>query len=317
MANPKPTPVRRSVRRPSSSGPPTVVVIVGLLAGVALILFLINSSANKTDPNAKLNAAVRAFENGASASEIDKLLASAEGQASMTAEQRIEATRLRDEALKRDAQAKQLADDEIGNKYVDVKLKGYADRYLKGAPSTPKVRVFITRTNYFLKRWPDHAETAWVKRERDRFKGVIDFNAPPTFEDVAWEAEMVTKSKPRDYTTALASLDAFMETADASDLGRAKALRAELIADREVMHEENMVTAKRNFEYQDDEQKAISRLVWGVIGTGDEAMSNEAATYLLKMPSCDAYLRGYRKTQPLVFERLAAHPLMKDRIAEL
>ena len=78
-----------------------------------------------------------------------------------------------------------------------------------------------------------------------------------------------------------------------------------------------MVQAKRMFEYENDEQKAISRLVWGVIGTGDEAMSNEAATYLLKMPSCDAYLRGYKKSQPLVFERLAAHPMMKDRIAAL
>ncbi len=58
-------------------------------------------------------------------------------------------------------------------------------------------------------------------------------------------------------------------------------------------------------------------MVWGAIGTGDEGMSNEAATYLLKMPSCDAYLRGYKNSQPLVFERLAAHPMMKDRIAAL
>ena len=157
----------------------------------------------------------------------------------------------------------------------------------------------------------------WVKRERDRFKGAVDLSAPLTFEDVAWEVEILTRAKPRDYTEALAALDELITTANDDDKKRAKILRAEVLVDRAEMHEENMVQAKRMFEYENDETKSISRLVWGVIGTGDETMSNEAASYLLKMPNCDAFLRGYRTTQPLVFERLAEHPMLKERIANL
>lgn len=317
MAPSRQSVVRRSPRRPSSSGPPAALMIVGLLGGVALIYFLFMSGANQTDSNAMMLAAQRAFEDGATAQQVEERLRAAENDPSMSAEQRAAAKRLRDQVAARDAEAQKQEDTLIGTKYLDIKLKGYATKYLTDKPGTPQVRVFIDRTDYFLKRWSDHPERDWVKRERDRFKGAVDFDAPKTFADIAWEAEMVTANKPRDYTTAFAEIDAFVETADDDDKSRAKKLRAELVADRAEMHEENMVTAKRNWEYDKDEGKAISRLVWGVIGTGDETMSNEAATYLLKMPSCDAYLRGYRSKQPLVFERLAQHPMLKERCANL
>ena len=317
MAPDKPTPVRRRVRRPQSSGPPTFVLVGGLLLGVAGLYFVFIQDVNRTDTDAMLGAAVREFENGASAEQIEVRLRAAENDSSVSAAELSAIRKLRDKVKERDEAAALAEHNQIGNEYLERKLRNYVDTYLTGDPETAKVRVFLERADVFMKRWPEHPERDWVKRERERFRGAIDFNAPLTYQDIAWQAEVLTRSKPRDYATAFAAIEDFEKTAGDKDLQRTKALRADLTADRAEKHEENMVQAKRMFEYENDEQKAISRLVWGVIGTGDEAMSNEAATYLLKMPSCDAYLRGYKKSQPLVFERIAAHPMMKDRIAAL
>lgn len=317
MATPNRTP-RRTVRRPTSSnGPPVIVMILGLLGGIALLYYLFSSGANNKDADAMMAAAQRAFDDGASAAQVEIRLREAEADPDMTAEQRVLANKIREGLKVRDAEAIKNQSNMIGSKYLERKLRNYADEHLAGKPQTSRIRIFIKRTDYFLKRWPDHPEVDWVKRERDRFKGAIDLNAPLTFEDVAWEVEILTRAKPRDYKEALDAIDEFIATANDDDKKRAKILRSEVIVDRAEMHEENMVQAKRMFEYENDETKSISRLVWGVIGTGDETMSNEAASYLLKMPNCDAFLRGYRTTQPLVFERLAEHPMLRERIANL
>lgn len=307
------------VRRPArSSGPPVGLIIAGIFLGVAALGWMFMSGVNK--PNSAttmIAAAEKAYAQGMGRTDVETKLRLAEADPSMSAEQRVQVKDLRERLKVRDAEVALATHNMLGTTYLQKKLKNYSDKYLSGKPDKPKARVFLQRCKVFKQRWPEHPEMDWVKRQEARFAGFVNLNDPPTFEDVAWEAEALTYAKPRDYTKAFEALDKFIATASAEDRTLAENLKKKMEADRKEYHEDRMLQAKYELETNKDEAAAVQWLVWGVIGMGDEAMSDEAATYLLKMPNCDAFLRGYRSKQPLVFERLEQYPKIKARIDTL
>jgi len=307
------------IRRPArSSGPPVGLIIAGIFLGLGVLGWAFMSGVNK--PNSAttmIAAAEKAYAQGFGSTDVETKLRLAEADSSMSAEQRVQIKDLRQRLKVRDAEVALATHNILGTTYMQKKLKNYSDRYLTGKPDKPKARVFLQRCVVFKQRWPEHPEMDWVERQERRFAGFVSLSDAPTFEDVAWEAEALTYAKPRDYKMAFDALDSFMATASGDDKTLAANLKKTMEADRKEYHEDRMLQAEYELKENTDEAAAVQWLVWGVIGMGDQDMSDEAAKYLLNMPSVDAYLRGYRTKQPLVFERLKTYPMIKAQIDKL
>ncbi|MDF1800781.1 MAG: hypothetical protein P1V81_16520 [Planctomycetota bacterium] len=313
----EPAPARRPVRRPSSGGPPTGLIIAGLLVGLAVLGWAFMSSTNKgSSASTMIFAAEKALADGMSSNDVNTKLKKAEADSGVTAEQRIRINELRALLKERDKQTALDVHNSVGTVFVEKKLRNYSQKYLEGDPEPAKARVFLERCKEFHERWPEHQETDWVERQERRFKTIVDLSQPPTLADVTWKAEALTYAKPRDYTMAFRALDSFIAGASAEDKLVASNYKLKLQGERDEYHVDRMLQAQFEFETNNDEGKAIAWLVHGVIGAGDQAMSDEAADYLLKMPSAAEYLRGYKSKQPLVFERLLEHPAVKAFAAD-
>jgi len=295
-----------------------MLIIGGLLVAIAIGAWAFMSGVNA--PNSAttmIAAAEKAYAQGMGSTDIEKKLRSAEADPSMSAEESLQIKDLRARLKVREAEVALAAHNLVGTTYLQKKLKNYADKYLTGTPDKSKARVFLQRCQVFKQRWPEHPEMDWVERQERRFAGFVNLTDPPSFADVTWEAEALTYSKPRDYTLAFRALDKFAASATGADKTLVANLKKTMEADRAEYHMDRMLQAKFELEENKDEAAAMQWLVWGVIGMGDQAMSDEAAEYLLKMPNADAYLRGYRTNQPLVFERMLEYPSLKAHIQSL
>lgn len=312
------TPVRR-VRRPSSSsGPPVLLIVLGIFALIGFLGFIFVDGVNKPNTaSTMIFAAEKAFANGMGSIDVETKIHMAEADTNITAEERLQIKGLRERLKVRDVEIALVTKNLIGSTYLQKKLKNYSERYLSGSPEKPKARVFLKRCEYFKKRWPQHPELDWVQRQVTRFSGFVNLSEPPTFDDVIWEADTETRSKPRDYTRAFEAFDSFLKTASSEERTLITNIRKKMEVERQEYHEDRMKQAEFEFDKNKNEALAVQWLVWGVIGMGDQVMSDEAATYLLKMPNADAFFRGYRSKQPLVFERLGQYPLIKARLDAL
>lgn len=296
---------RSSVRRPSSSGPPAGLMIAGVVLGVGVLGWAFMSGQGAASGATMIFAAEKAFANGMSTNDVESKLRLAEEDSGLSVEERNRIAKLREQLKERDAQSALDLHNNVGTEYAQTKLRNYVDRYLSEEVEAPKARVFLERAEVFRDRWPEHPELDWVGRQERRLASVADLSKPPTWEDVAWKAEALTWAKPRDYALAFAAIDDFVaEHADEEEKVIAGNRKKAMIADRAEYHVDRMLQAEFELKENKDEGAAIHWLVHGVIGMGDATMSDEAAEALLKMPSCDAYLRGYRSNQALVFERL-------------
>ena len=305
---------RSSVRRPSSSGPPTGLIIAGIFLGLGVLGWAFMSGPKSTGANHIL-AAEKAFADGMSSTDVNKKLGLAEQDSGLSVEDRNRIAVLRDRLTERDKKTALDLHNNVGTVYAQKKLRNYADKYLSGEVDPAKARVFMERAALFHERWPDHYETDWVERQERRFSAVVDMSKPPTWEDVAWQAEALTYAKPRDYERAFEAIDAYVATCtDDDEKTIARNLKVRMEGEREEYHVDRMLQAEFELKKNKDEGTAIHWLVHGVIGMGDQAMSDEAAEALLKMPSCAAYLRGYRTNQPLVFERLEKNAIVASYI---
>ena len=295
-----------------------MLIIGGILLAIAIGAWAFMSGVNATSgATTMIAAAEKSYSDGMGSTEVERKLRMAEADPDMTAEESLQVKDLRARLKVRDAEVALAAHNLVGTTYLQKKLKNYADKYLSGSPEKPKARVFLQRCELFKQRWPEHPEMDWVDRQERRFAGFVSLADAPSFADVAWEAEALTYAKPRDYTQAFEAIDRFVRTASPDDKTLAGNLKKKMEADRSEYHIDRMLQAKFELEENQDEAAAMHWLVWGVVGMGDQAMSDEAADYLVKMPNADAYLRGYRTNQPLVFERLSQYPKLKARIAGL
>jgi hypothetical protein len=220
----------------------------------------------------------------------------------------------RKEALEASIQAGQAEIDlhlenESGTRYLDTLLKKYEGLYLQGTPEPAKVRLFLKRCRTFRERWPRHPEMDWVQRQEARFGGYVDMNAPMTWADVSWEVKDLTDGMPRNYVTALGLIDELLSRISGEEATKAKNLRDELVKGRPEYATDRLYQARYEYEKKEDPPKAVWWLVHNIAWLGDEALANESARFLVKMPDLAGHLLGYKQYYP---ERYAA--VMKNAV---
>jgi hypothetical protein len=174
--------------------------------------------------------------------------------------------------------------------------------YLQGTPEHAKVRLFLQRCRTFRARWPRHPEMDWVTRQEARFAGYVDMNAPLSLADVQWQVKDLTDGMPRNYAAAFALVDEFLTRATGSDREAAQALWDELAQARPEYAEDRLFEARHQFEKKNDPSKAVWWLVHNVAWLGDEALANESARFLLRMPDVEGHLRAYARDYPDKYE---------------
>jgi hypothetical protein len=215
-----------------------------------------------------------------------------------------------------DESTKLFFENEAGTKYLDAMLKKYEGFYLQGKPETSKVRLFLKRCRTFHERWPRHPELDWVTRQEARFAGYVDLNAPPTWDDASWEVKDLTDGMPRNYVAAISLLDELAPRAAPEEQKLIQKRRDELEKARPEYATDRLYQAKHEFEQKNDPNKAVWWLVHNVAWLGDEALANESARFLIKMPELDAHLRGYKKNYPERYAAVMANPIVSAWAAE-
>jgi hypothetical protein len=224
-------------------------------------------------------------------------------------------TRALVEQLERDFEARRQVVEatlanQSGTRYLDTLLKKYEARYLSGSPEPAKARLFLKRCRTFRERWPGHPEVDWVRRQEARFAGYVDLSAPPTWADVQWEVQDLTDGSPRNYLAAFGLLDEFLGRAAGGEATEAQGLRDRLASERVEYARDRLFQAQYEYDKKKDASKAVWWLVNSVAWLGDEALANEAARYLLRMPDLAGHLLGYKQDYPDRYELVLENPLV-------
>jgi hypothetical protein len=307
---------RRAARARAGERPaavPAWLTVVGILAVVGLV-FLAWARLVRTEASGeglasnKLRAARQAF----AASRFEDARVELAG---------IPASALTPELAERKAALEReisevLARDELrvenapGTKYLDTLLRKYEGMYLQGTPEHAKVRLFLQRCRTFRARWPRHPEMDWVTRQEARFAGYVDMNAPLSLADVQWQVKDLTDGMPRNYAAAFALVDEFLTRATGSDREAAQALWDELAQARPEYAEDRLFEARHQFEKKNDPSKAVWWLVHNVAWLGDEALANESARFLLRMPDVEGHLRAYARDYPDKYEAVMRNEIV-------
>jgi hypothetical protein len=203
-----------------------------------------------------------------------------------------------------------------GNVFLAQQLKNFEQNRLRGEARRPQARVFIQRCEEFKRRWPQHPELDWVERMEERFRPVAALDQPPTFEDIAFEAETLTWANPRDYRTAIPLVRTFAdEEASVDDRAKALVLLDELEAARQEWFDDRMQQARWEFE-RGNEGQSVEWLRILIVYTGDPQMSERAATELTRFEGLEGWLAAYRRDKPEAYAELAQNPVIADYIRE-
>lgn len=311
---PRPPRSRRPERgAPAGRMPGWLVPVLFLAAtGVAFLLWFrsVKHEAGEGEGMAmnKLRAAEQAAETADFASALREL---AEIPATaMTPEQSARKEAMQRDFLARQAEVETSVANLSGTKYLDAMLKKYEAAYLQGEPDHAKARLFLKRCRVFRERWPTHPETDWVRRQEARFAGYVNLALPPTWEDVQWEVKDLTEGAPRNYVAALGLLDELLSRVSGEEHTKAENLRGEVVAGRPDYAEDKLYQAKHEFEKKGDPSKAVWWLVHNIAWLGDEALANENARVLVKMPDLAGHLLGYKQAYPDRYEAVMKNPIV-------
>jgi len=335
---------RRERPRPRKRSSPMTPVLVLLGAGVIAFIAwkgldaLVGSSAPDYDPEATFARAQRYVDDAsyeAAAGALDGIGRTGK-ELSPDLERRI--ADLREQIEDGIEEGRQAAANVFGSKWLQVKLKNYEKFWLSGKPERPEMRVFVKRLRYFKERWPTHPELDWIERQERRFGALVDLSEPPTFEDLKFEVELliglrkhritgkVQASRTADWKAALAEIDAFLETAAGDERERALALLDDVRERRDEWVADKLQQARKHWEDARDADwdssllgKSIAWLVKIVQHSGDEEMANDAARRMIGYEAnadLEAYLRGYKSSQPDAFEALAANDVLGEYMRE-
>jgi hypothetical protein len=302
----RPRSERRARAVDAPAGKPAWLVPTLVLVSVALAFFLWRQTLRKASVDEglahnKLRAAEQALalaDFGSALRELSEIPAQ-----SLTPAQELRKKELEEKIRQGKSETDLHLVIASGTKYLDSLLKKYEGLHLQGTPEPAKVRLFLKRCRAFRERWPQHPEMDWVERQERRFGGYVDVNAPPTWPDVSWEVKDLTDGMPRNYVAALALLDELLPRISGEEATKAQNLRDELVQGRPEYATDRLYEARHQFEKYQDASKAVWWLVHNVAWLGDEALANESARFLVKMPDLAGHLLGYRQNYP---ERYAA-----------
>ena len=302
-AVPRKKSVVRARKRTVKKGAPTwavvsIVVTVGLVGLLILQKLLSESAAHEAGG---MRGTIHAIRGHIDASQHDLALekiraarpdASIEERAVLDSFER---------EIRENLDAAQLVIDQgVGSRWMHTYLDNYEERYMEGKEPEPHVvRLFVKRLHEFKRRWPKHPKNEWVDRQLARQRGAVDLDAPPTWEDVAWEVRMMGLSKPRNYVEAFRVLESMYGKLDSSNEElelEARILKLE--EERAEYHLERLRRAEDEYKKHGDAGKAVWWLVHDIIWIDDEGMADESAGILVKMPNVEGHLRGYKEKYP-------------------
>jgi hypothetical protein len=207
--------------------------------------------------------------------------------------------------------------DEVGQRWFNTYLGNYEKNYLQGDPEPERVRLFLERCNEFRERWPGHPQLEWIKRQETRFAGMVRLSDPPTFAYVKLKVKVLTDTSPRHYDEAFAQLEGYEPLASEEERVEIAALRAQMISERKTYAVDRLHQAKYELERKESPSKAVWWLVNSVLYLGDQALEDEAAGYLIKMPHLDEHLLGYKSKYPDMFEGLMETDIVRRKAREL
>jgi len=307
---------RRAAREERPGGVPGWLVPVLVVLGLGVVgLFAMQRWSGQADADdGRAYNLIQAARQERSASRFEAALAKLDQipDSAYTPELRAQADALRKDITDASALAALAAQNDSGTKYFDVLLKRYEANYLQGTPDRSKVRLFLKRCTTFRQRWPRHPELEWVGRQEERFKGYVDMSAPPDWPDVEWEVRDLVDGMPRDYRTALALLDELLPRVEGEERVKVQNRRNELVQDRPAYAQDRLFQARHEFDKKQDTSKAVWWLVHSVAWLGDEALEDEAARVLVKMPDLPSHLLGYQSKYPDRFALVMRNSVVAD-----
>ena len=297
-------------------GAPGWLVPVLVVLGVGVLgLFLFKKVLKGADADeGRAFNLIQAARQERSASRFEAALAKLDEipEAAFTPELRTQADALRAEIHAATTATDLAAENDAGTKYFDVLLKRYEANYLQGTPEHAKVRLFLKRCVTFRKRWPRHPELEWVGRQEERFRGYVDMAALPDWPDVEWEVRDLVDGKPRNYEAALTLLDELLARVEGEERAQVQNRRDALVAERAEYAQDRLFEARHQFEKKQDTTKAIWWLVNSVALLGDQALEDEAARFLVKMPDLPGHLLGYRHSYPDIYADVMRNSIVAD-----
>jgi hypothetical protein len=299
-------------RRPGGVPAWLVPILVVAAAGLLLALWFRGVKEGAGDEGLAKNH-MRAARQAVAAGHFQEALAELARIAptDLSAERAAEVRALEAEVRAAEAEVEQGLANQSGTRYLDTLLKKYEGVHLQGSPEPARVRLFLKRCRTFRERWPTHPERDWVERQEARFHGFVDLAAPPTWADVRWEVKDLTDGSPRNYVAALGLLDELLARVSGAERTEAEALRDALVAGRPEYARDRLYQAKFEFERKEDASKAVWWLVHNIAWLGDEALANENARFLVKMPELAGHLLGYREAYPERYAAVLANPIVR------
>jgi len=304
---------RRAHDPEAKGGRPAWVVPVVVVALCALAFFLwIRTVGKASTGEGMAHNKLRAAEQAVDRSLYDEALRELAGipAGSLTPDQATRRDALEQRIRTGKAESDLALANAAGTKYLDTLLKKYEGLYLQGKPEPAKVRLFLQRCRTFRERWPKHPEMDWVERQERRFGGYVDMNAPLTWEDVSWQVRDLTDGMPRNYAAALALIDELLTRVTGEEATKAKNLRDELVKGRPEYATDRLYQARHEFEKKQDAPKAVWWLVHNIAWLGDEALANESARFLVKMPDLEGHLLGYKLNYPERYALVMRNPIV-------
>jgi hypothetical protein len=299
--------------RPRRKSPPALLIAAGILAAVGALLLagrgLWSEGASASDPAIPLRKA-RELLDGAyvnqAVAELDRL-----DPQSLPRELRAFYDGMRAEIARGAERAEELEREREGTEYLETQLQRFEREYLQGEPGRERIRVFLKRARTFQNTWPTHPGNEWVRRQVGRFRGVVDLEEPPTFEDVAYEVKTLTWAFPRDYVAVFALLDEYERQVEPEDRAELDELRAKQEAERLAYWEDRRQQVIWHWE-REEKGAAVEKLVQLVTKIGDPEMEREAARKLVELPGIESWLRGYERDKPTKFQRLMQNPIVAE-----
>lgn len=320
-ARPKSGSVRKAAARRRSQRPPWVTPVMLLGVALAIGIFarfvapaMFGDAAPEFAPLAHYHRANKALATGdyeEALAALDTVPAELELDPVMAGQMADLRAIIEQEIVTRDLRLYNA----LGDAFLTTQLKRFESEHLQGLPQRPAVRVFLVRAAEFEERWPEHGQLDWVHRMQKRYSSNISLTDPPSFEDVEFEVYLLNRADPRDFAEMFRALERFRASSGSADRALAAELVEQTTAERQAWFEDKLRAARAAYD-DDDRGRAIEWLVRIVLYTGDAEMAAEGAGRLTRFNDLDEYLRGYRRSYPGKFERLAQHPLIMEYLVE-
>lgn len=209
-----------------------------------------------------------------------------------------------------DAKDEQNLSNKAGTAFLNSQLKNFEKNRLKGNPAKKKIRVFLLRCREFREKFPNHPDIEWVERQESRFRGRIDITRPATFEEIAYEIDTLTWAWPQRYGVAFEKLQPYL---DGEDAEAARELEVSLTNDRQEKFIDRMQQAK--FEWTNEEKgnkgRAAEILRAIIVNYGDEAMVEQAASEMIRLPGLKPLMEAWKRDKPMLFDEMMENAALR------